>query len=447
MTASLVDTPSVGAQSAASPPTPKKALDAYRRVRSQSEALCEPLETEDYVIQTADFASPAKWHLSHVSWFFETFLLEPYVDGYQAFDPLFTYLFNSYYQGVGSPFPRPERGALSRPTVKQVYAYRAHVDRAMAELLENPPSQHSADIQCRLALGLNHEQQHQELLLMDLKYNLSRNPVLPAYRNGELERCPEAKPLNWIDYDAGVVSVGFSGAASDGTLFDGFCFDNEGPRHRVFLEPYRLADRLVTNSEYQAFIADGGYDRHELWLSDGWEACRRQAWRAPLYWFERDGEPMEYTLDGPHTLDPHAPVCHVSFYEADAYARWAGARLATEFEWEHAAAGLEPTGHFVDSGRLHPFAAKDAGEPANAPRQCFGDLWEWTSSDYGPYPGFRPDEGAIGEYNGKFMCNQRVLRGGCCVTPAGHTRLTYRNFFYPDQRWAFNGIRLAAGSS
>ncbi len=404
-------------------------LDEYRRVRAQSEILCAPLEIEDYVIQAAPFASPTKWHLSHVSWFFETFLLDVFVPDYEVFDPIFGHLFNSYYQGVGEPFPRARRGALSRPTVAHVHAYRQHVDAAMERLLVNPPAEQLVEITARLRLGIHHEQQHQELILMDLKYNLAQNPTFPAYRAELPNPCKLARDLGLIGFEGGVVEIGYDGS--------GFHFDNERPRHRVYLEAYGLGDRLVTNGEYLEFIEAGGYRDHRHWLSDGWDLCRRDRLEAPLYWVRRQESWFEYTLAGLVPLDPNAPVCHVSYYEADAFARWAGHRLPTEFEWEHAAREMSVTGNFVEAGRLHP-----AG-PQEGSFQLFGDLWEWTSSDYGPYPGYAPAEGAIGEYNGKFMCSQRVLRGGSCATPADHCRASYRNFFYPEQRWPFTGIRIA----
>lgn len=406
-------------------------LERYELVRAETEALCSPLETEDYVIQAAPFASPTKWHLAHVTWFFETFILKPFSKDYKVYHESFEHLFNSYYQAIGEPFARPNRGWLSRPTVAQVFAYRAHVDRAMMRLEDKLASADIAEVLSRLTLGLNHEQQHQELLLMDLKYNLYQNPMYPAYIEERQPVVGDVDEMNFISFEGGLTKLGFKD--------DGFCFDNELPEHRVFLEPYALGDRLVTNGEYLAFMEDGGYRRSELWLSDGWDGCVSGQWSKPQYWVERDGAYFEFTLAGLVPLDLTAPVCHVNFFEADAYARWAGKRLPTEAEWEHAAAALAVEGHFADRRLYHPKAAA----PGTGLKQVFGDLWEWTVSGYEPYPGYAPAEGAIGEYNGKFMCNQKVLRGGCCVTPAGHTRLTYRNFFYPDQRWQFSGIRLA----
>ena len=404
---------------------------AYVRVRSASEALCAPLCIEDYGVQSADFASPPKWHLAHVSWFFETFLLEPFLPGYVVFDPAFRTLFNSYYEQVGEFHPRAERGHLSRPTVEAVYRYRAHVDAAMSELIAGASDAHWSTIEMRLAIGLNHEQQHQELLLTDIKQHFSVNPLRPAYRSDlAVPRQAEVLPLAWQTFDGGLIDVGFDG--------EGFCYDNERPRHRVYLKPFALANRPVSNAEYLAFVDAGGYRNAALWLSDGWATVRRLGWATPRYW-ERIGDDWyEFTLGGLRKLDLSAPVSHVSYFEADAYATWAGARLPTEAEWEHAAAPAPIAGNFVDSDLLHPQAA--AGEGLV---QLFGDVWEHTASAYLAYPGYRVPEGALGEYNGKFMSGQMVLRGGSCATPAGHVRATYRNFFYPQERWQFQGIRLA----
>jgi ergothioneine biosynthesis protein EgtB len=412
---------------------PARLLGAYQRVRALSERLCEPLEIEDYVLQTAVETSPPKWHLAHVSWFFETFLLQPFLPGYQVFNRAYAHLFNSYYEQTEAGFwPRPERGLLSRPTVAEVYDYRRHVDEAMTRLLNACPPQHAATVYARTAIGLNHEQQHQELLLTDIKYNLAYNPLRPAYR-GDLPAAPQRAPapLTFTDFEGGLHWFGAEG--------ESFAYDNEAPRHRRFLEPFRLADRLVTNAEYQAFVDAGGYREPALWLSDGWAQVQSQGWRAPLYWEERDGQWHETTLAGRRPLNPAEPVCHVSYFEADAYARWAGRRLPTEFEWEHAAVGRAVSGQFADAGRFHPQPAAGR-EPLE---QLFGDCWEWTASAYLPYPRYRAVDGALGEYNGKFMSGQMVLRGGSCVTSASHARATYRNFFYPHERWQFKGIRLA----
>ncbi len=406
--------------------------EQYRRVRAASEALCEPLTTEDYVIQTVAETSPPKWHLAHVSWFFETFLLTPYLAGYKPFHARYDYLFNSYYEQLDSGFwPRPQRGLLSRPTVEEVYAYRRHVDEAMERLLDGCPERDWPAVEARLRIGINHEQQHQELLITDIKHNFSINPLRPAYRADLARPAPvRAAPMTYADFEGGITEIGAEGS--------GFAYDNELPRHRVLLRPYRLAERPVTNGEYLEFVADGGYRRPELWLSDGWRAVRGNDWGAPLYWERIDGDWHEMTLGGLGPLDLAAPVCHVSYYEAEAFSSWAGKRLPTEAEWEHAAAALPVQGNFVDGGLFHPRPA--AGEGL---RQLFGDVWEWTASAYLPYPGYRAPEGALGEYNGKFMCGQMVLRGGSCATPADHVRASYRNFFYPHERWQFKGFRLA----
>ena len=408
-------------------------LERYQQVRSQSEAICAPLQIEDYVIQSMPEVSPPKWHLAHVSWFFETFLLKAYLDGYQTPDPLYDYLFNSYYETHGTPFPRSQRGLVSRPGVEDIYRYRRHVDQAMGDLLASPPQQHADEIQRRVELGLQHEQQHQELLLMDIKHILAQSPLHPSYRR-DLKPAPQGRVerLGWHSYEGGVKHVGHSG--------DGFAFDCETPAHRQYVEDFQLADRLVTNREYLSFIVDGGYARPELWLADGWALQQQAGWNSPLYWLRREDTWCEMTLAGLGELQLDAPVCHVSFYEADAYARWAGARLPSEAEWEVAAAGRPVRGNLLESDHLHPVAA---GGPHEGPIQLFGDVWEWTASAYRPYPGFHPLPGSLGEYNGKFMSGQMVLRGGCCATPEAHVRATYRNFFQPAMRWQFAGLRLA----
>jgi ergothioneine biosynthesis protein EgtB len=405
----------------------------YRRVRAFSEVLCSPLATEDFVVQTAVETSPPKWHLAHVSWFFETFLLLPFRPGYRLFHPDFNHLFNSYYEQLASGYwPRPKRGLLARPTVEEVYAYRRHVDAAMLELIANCPSRDWPAVDARLRIGLNHEQQHQELLVTDIKHNFAINPLRPAYRD-DLPQAVIGEPdrLIFTTFQGGVTQIGAGGR--------GFAYDNERPAHRVYLQPYRLADRPVTNSEFLEFVQDGGYGQPGLWLSDGWQTSRREGWRAPLYWEQVDGVWHEMTLGGLRVLNPAQPVTHVSYYEADAFAAWAGRRLPTEAEWEHAADRTPVTGNLVESGRLHPRPA-----PSGAGlRQLYGDVWEWTRSAYLAYPGYRPPEGALGEYNGKFMSNQMVLRGGSCATSADHLRPSYRNFFYPHERWQFMGFRLA----
>jgi len=412
---------------------PQRALSArYEAVRRASESLCRPLAVEDYGLQCMPDASPPKWHLAHTTWFFETFLLKPFARGYETFHPHFEYLFNSYYQSVGAQFARAQRGLLSRPTVEQVYRYRAHVDAAMAALLADAVS---PEIGRRTELGCHHEQQHQELLLTDIKYNLSINPLRPAYRDdlpGEtgVRGNPLTPVSHWIEYAGGVVEIGHAG--------DAFAFDNEGPRHRVYLRPYALAPRPVSCGEYLEFIDAGGYHGPEYWLADGWNVVRSSGWQAPLYWERIDGNWWHYTLGGMRPVDAAAPVCHLSYYEADAFARFAGKRLPTEAEWEAAAAAQPPAGNFRDSGYLHPVPAG-----ATPPCQFWGDVWVWTQSAYLPYPGYRAPAGALGEYNGKFMSSQMVLRGGSCATPADHMRASYRNFFYPPDRWQFSGLRLA----
>jgi ergothioneine biosynthesis protein EgtB len=404
-------------------------LEDFRTVRSATTELCRPLAVEDYVIQSAPECSPAKWHLAHTTWFFENFLLAPFLPGYRAFHPQYGYLFNSYYETIGTFFPRPLRGLLSRPTVEDVYRYREHVDAHMTELLAHSGARADRDIASRVTLGLHHEQQHQELLLTDLKNLLALNPLHPLYREPVQHPAATAVPIEWREFPAGMHGVG--------SEREGFAFDNETPRHRVFLDSFALASRPVSNGDYLEFMAAGGYRNAALWLSDGWRKVNEAGWEAPLYWEKVDGEWWHVTLGGFQPVDPHAPVCHVSYYEADAYARWAGKRLPTEFEWEAAASSVPVAGNFLESGTLQPSAA------ANASQQMFGDVWEWTSSAYSPYPGFRPLDGSLGEYNAKFMVSQLVLRGGSCATPRSHVRATYRNFFYPQDRWQFMGLRLA----
>ncbi|MGO9446418.1 MAG: ergothioneine biosynthesis protein EgtB [Thiobacillaceae bacterium] len=407
-------------------------LAAYERVRKETELLCAPLKTEDYVIQTKPEASPAKWHLAHVSWFFETFLLIPYRKRYEPFQSGYEHLFNSYYEQLGCPWPRPDRGFLSRPTVEDVYRYRAHVDAHIRALMQDAGDLPWPEIQRRLTIGINHEQQHQELLLTDLLLNFSVNPVRPAYR--EDHRGAPARterPLGWVSFAGGLCEIGDRG--------QGFAYDNESPRHRTYLRPFSVADRLVTNAEYLAFMEDDGYRTPALWLADGWAAVKRLGWRTPQYWEKIEGQWWTFTLFGMRKLILDEPVCHVSHYEAQAYAAWLKKRLPTEPEWEVAATALPVVGNLRDTGYLHPVASP----PGKGLTQIYGDVWEHTASGYQPYPGYRADRGALGEYNGKFMCNQYVLRGGSCVTPADHIRASYRNFFYPHERWQFLGIRLA----
>ena len=410
----------------------------YDRVRSATASICAPLATEDYVVQSMADASPAKWHLAHTSWFFEHFILKAYVRDYRSPHPQYEYLFNSYYQSVGPMHERPQRGLLTRPTVAETMAYREHVDAHMRELLNargNEPS-----IASLTRLGLNHEQQHQELMLTDLKHLFWCNPLRPAYRTRSTQApTPTPTAMRFYTFDGGIQSIG---AQIDTQGEPGFVFDNELPRHRVLVEPYALANRLVTNGEYMEFIRDGGYKRAEFWLSDGWTTVEQQQWAHPLYW--SDELDAEFTLHGMQPIDPATPACHLSYYEADAFARWAGARLPSEAEWEIAAAQMPVRGNLREQDHLHPIAAPDdADHDESHLRQLFGDVWEWTASSYSAYPGYRVPSGTLGEYNGKFMCNQLVLRGGSCVTPASHIRATYRNFFYPHARWQFMGVRLA----
>ena len=404
----------------------------YHAIRQSTEALTAPLSAEDCALQSMPDCSPTKWHLAHTSWFFETFVLEATLPNYRAYNPAFRVLFNSYYQSVGKQYDRPRRSLLTRPGLDEVKRYRAHVDEQMAPLLAHAERLPKAMLAV-IELGLNHEQQHQELLLTDLKHLFSFNPLHPAYQRRSTTRAaPKINPLAWVNIDAGLVEIGHDG--------NEFAFDNEGPRHKVYLRPYRLASRLISNAEFLEFIAAGGYERPEFWLSDGWNKLRAEGWQHPLYWERKDSAWFCHTLNGFQALNGDEPVCHVSYYEADAYARYADARLPTEAEWEHAATTISQEGNFVESGNLHPAPHADSDKKL---AQLFGDVWEWTASPYAPYPGFKPPAGALGEYNGKFMCNQMVLRGGSCVTPRSHIRVSYRNFFPPDARWQFSGIRLA----
>ena len=404
----------------------------YATVREASLALAAPLSAEDCQVQSMPDASPTKWHLAHVTWFFETFILERFEPGFRPFDPAFRVLFNSYYHGIGERHPRPERGLVTRPDLAQVRRYRANVDERMHALLAARGD--DGELAALVELGLQHEQQHQELILTDIKHLLAANPLKPAYQPRWPLKAVRPQPLAWTPFKGGLHVFGHEGV--------GFAFDNEGPAHQAFIAPFELASRPVTHGEFAAFIDDGGYRRPELWLSLGWDAVQSRGWEAPLYWSRHDGGFETFTLHGMADIDPHTPVAHVSYFEADAYARWAGARLPTELEWELAARTAPVDGNFMDNGALHPLPADPARAPGG-PFQLFGDVWEWTSSGYAPYPGYRPAAGAIGEYNGKFMCGQHVLRGGSCVTPAGHVRATYRNFFPPDARWQFSGLRLA----
>jgi len=410
--------------------SPSAVAQMFLRVRAATGGLAAPLSDADATVQSMPDASPAKWHLAHTTWFFEAMVLTPESAAYRCFDERFNFLFNSYYESVGARQPRPLRGLLTRPTLAEVLAYREHVDAAMRDLLRRGPSPRTLGV---IELGCHHEQQHQELLLTDILHLFAQNPLRPAYR--------ESVPLPVETFDrvqtyktlpGGVFDIGHEGR--------GFAFDSEGPRHAVRLEPFRLSDRLVTNREWMEFMSDKGYQNPLLWLSDGWAKVREEGWSAPLYWEARDGEYWSMTLRGVQPVDLDAPVTHVSYFEADAFASWMGRRLPTESEWEVAAQSLPVDGNFAGSGRLRP---KPAAMPDGSLRQMFGDVWEWTRSAFMPYPRFRPMEGALGEYNGKFMSGQFVLRGGSCVTPEDHVRATYRNFFAPHTRWQFSGLRLA----
>ncbi len=397
----------------------------YKAVRALTETLAAPLSPEDQTVQSMPDVSPTKWHRAHTTWFFETFLLGPYVPDYAAFHPAYSYLFNSYYEAVGRRYARPDRGLVSRPGCAEIASYRRHVDDNMMQLLEGPLDSRAAAL---VDLGLHHEQQHQELLLMDIKHVLSLSPLDPPYVDFRpVAMARRGISAGWLEHTGGRIEVGRRSA--------GFCFDNETPSHSVLLAPYALAEGLVTCGQWLEFMGDRGYQRPEFWLSDGWAAVQAGGWAAPLYW-EREGSHWTvFTLGGRRPVDPHEPVCHVSYFEADAFAHWAGARLPTEFEWEAVAASQPLRGRFLDPSRPHPQVQQGA--------TWYGDTWVWTASAYLPYPGFRPAAGAVGEYNGKFMVNQHVLRGGSCVTPADHVRSTYRNFFPPGARWPFTGVRLA----
>jgi ergothioneine biosynthesis protein EgtB len=407
----------------------------YRQVRQFTEGLCQPLVTEDYVIQAMPDVSPPKWHLAHTSWFFETFVLTSASSTYRSPHASYAYLFNSYYVAAGERHCRPKRGLLSRPTVEDVYRYRAYVDQQMMGFLEGLDGKALDRWLPIVELGLHHEQQHQELLLTDLKYNFACNPLRPAYVTASIPRQAQGvKACQWVSFPEGVHWIGHDGR--------GFAFDNESPRHRSFVEPFQMASRLITNGEYLTFMAANGYERPEFWLSMGWDTVQREGWKAPLYWEQQNGTWWSMTLAGMQPVHEAEPVCHVSYYEADAYARWADARLPTEVEWEVAAMPLSIEGNFLEQHTFHPVPLNqtDAATPL---AQMFGDVWEWTQSHYSPYPGYTAAPGALGEYNGKFMANQFVLRGGSCATPVSHIRPTYRNFFPADARWQFMGIRLA----
>ena len=407
-------------------------IERYNTVRGFTEELCEQLENEDYIIQSMPDVSPTRWHLAHTSWFFETFILSPKLKNYKTPNDLYNYLFNSYYNAVGRQFPRPQRGLLSRPTVKEVFSYRHHVDVEMIRLFETLDGKQLSSLESIFTLGLNHEQQHQELMLTDIKHVFFQNPLYPVYSKVEpLKQTDNNQDLLWSAFQGGRDQHGYPGS--------GFSFDNETPQHDVLIQPFEIGNRLVTNREYLSFIEDGGYSQPALWLSDGWALINRDNWKVPLYWVQRNDQWFEFTLSGLIPLPLDSPVTHISYYEADAYANWRGTRLPSEQEWEHAAQESQIDGNFVQNQLFHP-------APSDAPSQLsqmFGDVWEWTRSPYSPYPGFKSASGAVGEYNGKFMSSQMVLRGGSCASSKDHLRPTYRNFFYPDSRWQFMGIRLA----
>ena len=408
-------------------------LKSYKKVRAFSHKLAKPLSNEDYVVQSMPDVSPTKWHLAHTSWFFEAFVLSKTINKYRSLHPQYNFLFNSYYVQVGERHSRPKRGLISRPTVDEVYEYRNYVDKNMLKLFKNLDDKKYAKIAEVIEIGIHHEQQHQELIVTDIKHVLSENPLFPVYKKSpENKKKSEKSKYSWIEFEGGIHSIGNEG--------DSFGYDNEFPVHKTYVEPFSLASRLVTNGEYLEFIKDSGYSKPELWLSDGWNTVSLNNWSAPLYWIREGSNWKQFTLGGLKKIDPNQPVCHLSFYEAEAFSRWAGARLPSEFEWEIASIGQKTEGNFVDNGNFQPVAAKNTKGALN---QMYGDVWEWTRSPYSPYPGYNPPPGALGEYNGKFMCNQMVLRGGSCATSKSHIRNSYRNFFPPDARWQFMGLRLA----
>jgi ergothioneine biosynthesis protein EgtB len=417
--------------------------ERYRRVRDFTARLCRNLQPEDYVVQSMPDVSPTKWHLAHTSWFFETFVVKVWMPRYRSEVPQYAYLFNSYYNAAGDMHRRDLRGLISRPTVAETYRFRDSIDECVTKLLDEADDALLAEIEPILILGLHHEQQHQELLVTDIKHVFAQNPLYPVFAEaGQKIPGHGTAPQHFVEFDEATILIGHHGT--------GFSYDNEAPRHRALVPAFSLSNRLITNGEYLAFMEAGGYTRPDYWLSLGWTTINEQRWRAPMYWVERDGAWWNFTLSGFRPVDEAEPVTHLSYFEADAYANWDGARLPTEFEWERATSGLPIAGNFVDDERFHPatVAANGDGTPSgrsdtDALQQMFGDVWEWTRSAYLPYPGYRAGPGALGEYNGKFMCNQMVLRGGSCATSRDHIRPTYRNFFQPEKRWQFTGIRLA----
>ncbi|RNC84367.1 MAG: ergothioneine biosynthesis protein EgtB [Balneola sp.] len=407
-------------------------LEQFKAIRAFSHFITDPLEPEDFVIQSMENASPTKWHLAHTSWFYETFVLGKYKAGFESLHPQYAYFFNSYYLQTGVPFTRANRGLLSRPTVKEVFEYRAYVNEQMESFIDQCDEETWSLVAPIIEIGNHHEQQHQELILTDLKYLLAQNPLLPIYREREVPEATLVGELTWTEFEEGLVEIGNKG--------NEFTYDNEHPHHRTFVQDFELANRLITNGEFLEFMEDGGYEKSPFWLDEGWSSLKKENWEAPLYWFKRDGEWMQFTLSGARKVSMSEPVTHISYFEADAFARWKGVRLPTEQEWEHACNGLEVAGNFVDEKAFHPMPNEGSGTGLN---QMYGDVWEWTMSSYSPYPNYKPLPGALGEYNGKFMANQYVLRGGSCATSKSHIRKTYRNFFHTNARWQFSGIRLA----
>jgi len=425
----------IGATARTSRARRHRLIEQFSQVRDFSTRLCRSLEPEDYVVQSMPDVSPTKWHLAHTSWFFEAFVVKVWMQRYRSEVPQYAYLFNSYYNAAGDMHRRDLRGLISRPTVAETYRFRESIDQCVIKLIEDADDALLTELEPVLTLGVHHEQQHQELLVTDIKHVFSENPLYPVFQlNAAAPETGKIAPQHFVEFDEATVMIGHAGA--------GFSYDNEGPRHRALVPTFSLSNRLITNGEYLAFMEAGGYTRPEFWLSLGWTTLNEQHWKAPLYWVERDGTWWNFTLSGFRPVNESEPVTHVSYFEADAYANWDGARLPTEFEWEHAASDLPIEGNFVAAQHFHPAPAVSAnGE--NSLLQMFGDVWEWTRSAYLPYPGYRAVPGALGEYNGKFMCNQMVLRGGSCATSRSHIRPTYRNFFQPEKRWQFTGIRLA----
>jgi ergothioneine biosynthesis protein EgtB len=418
-----------------SPARVERLLARFHQVRNFTDALSSGLEPEDCVVQSMPDVSPTKWHLAHTTWFFETFILKKFAPGYRAEIPQYAYLFNSYYNAAGDMHRRDLRGLISRPTVSEAQRYRASIDSHIDSLLSDAGEKLLDEIEPILVLGIHHEQQHQELLITDIKHVFAQNPLYPVFRERKIDiALPKTAPIQFLDFEEATVEIGYDGP--------GFAYDNEGPRHRALVPAFSLASRPITNGEYISFIDDNGYARSEFWLSLGWMTVNEQCWQAPFYWAKRDGAWWNFSLSGFRPVDKSEPVTHVSYFEADAYANWAGARLPTEFEWERAASDCPVEGHFVEDENFHPHASTRAEHDRHL-HQMFGDVWEWTRSAYSPYPGYRAVAGALGEYNGKFMCNQYVLRGGSCATSRTHIRRTYRNFFQPEKRWQFTGIRLA----